>query len=87
MTTKLTLSIDEEVIKNAKRFSKKNGISVSRMVEIFLKQSVKTSPAKSTVKKEELPPLLKKMYGAAKTKDNRKYRDVYREYIIEKYAK
>lgn len=87
MTTKLTLSIDEEVIKNAKQFSQKNGISISRMVENFLKQSVEIQPSKKFVKKEELPPFLKKMYGAAKTKDKREYRDVYRDYIIEKYSR
>lgn len=87
MANKLTLSINEEVIKNAKYYSKKNGISISNMVENFLKQSIKSNPENEFVKKEDLPPLLKKMYGAVKTKDKREYRDIYREYIIEKYSK
>jgi len=36
MTTKLTLSIDSDIIKKAKRISHKRGVSISRMVEQFL---------------------------------------------------
>ena len=87
MTTKLTLSINKEVIKNAKLFSKKNGVSISRMVENFLKQSVNTHPEKTVANKDDLPPFLKKMHGAVKTNDKREYREVYRDYIREKYAR
>ena len=86
MTTKLTLSINKEVIKNAKELSQKSGISISQMVENFLKQSIKFHPEKKILKKEELPPFLKKMYGAVKTKDKREYKDVYQNYIAEKHS-
>ena len=36
MTTKLTLSIDEEKVKKAKRLSKKRGRSVSKLFEDFI---------------------------------------------------
>ena len=84
MTGKLTLSINKEVIKNAKQYSQKNGISISQMVENFLKQSVNIGASKKTGKSEDLPPFLKKMYGIAK--DKREYREVYREYVAEKYS-
>lgn len=86
MTTKLTLSINREVIKNAKQLSQKNGISISQMVENFLKQSIKDQPENTIRKKEELPAFLKKMHGAVKTKDKREYKDVYRNYISEKHS-
>jgi hypothetical protein len=38
MNAKLTLSIDQSVIKKAKRFSKKRGKSLSRMVEDYFQQ-------------------------------------------------
>jgi uncharacterized protein DUF6364 len=38
MTTKLTLSIDTRVIDEAKKFSRKKGISISKLVEGYLQQ-------------------------------------------------
>lgn len=86
MTAKLTLSVDRDVIKKAKQFSQTNGISISQMVETFLKQTMQDESPKKIQKMEELPPVLKKMYGAVKTKDKREYRNVYRSYIEEKYS-
>ena len=36
MTTKLTLSINEETVRKAKRMSRKKGKSISKMVEEYL---------------------------------------------------
>jgi len=36
MTTKLTLSIDEAVIKKAKKYAKENGRSLSALIESYL---------------------------------------------------
>jgi hypothetical protein len=41
MTTKLTLSIDEEKVKKAKRLSKKRGRSVSKLFEDFIDDAEK----------------------------------------------
>lgn len=38
MDTKITLSFDEEVIKNAKKFALKNNISLSRLTEFLLRK-------------------------------------------------
>lgn len=38
MSTKLTLSIDSKVIDDAKRYSKRKGISLSKLVEDHLRQ-------------------------------------------------
>ena len=42
MTTKLTLSIDTRVIDEAKKFSRKKGISISKLVEGYLQQISKS---------------------------------------------
>ena len=36
MTTKLTLSVDPAVVSRAKRFAKRQGVSVSSLVEAYL---------------------------------------------------
>lgn len=38
MDTKITLSFDEEVIKSAKNYAKRNGISLSRLTEFIYRQ-------------------------------------------------
>ena len=38
MDAKITLSFDEDVIKNAKKYANKNNISLSRLVEFLLKK-------------------------------------------------
>jgi hypothetical protein len=45
MTTKLTLSIDENTIKRAKRISSQQGKSISRMVEEYLNSLVEKKPS------------------------------------------
>jgi predicted nucleic acid-binding protein len=51
MTTKLTLSVDPAIISRAKRYAKRQGVSVSKLVEIYL-ASVSEQPAETG-----LPPL------------------------------
>ncbi len=51
---KLTLSIDERVIRRAKRFSRRHGTSVSRLVSEFLsslgREEGETTPAVSRLR-------------------------------------
>ncbi|TDG35455.1 hypothetical protein EZJ43_12555 [Pedobacter changchengzhani] len=57
MNTKLTLTIDESVIKQAKDYAAKQGRSLSAVVENYLKA---VSKKEEIVKKEqELSPMLK----------------------------
>ena len=51
MDAKVTLSFDEDVVKQAKRFAEKNNISLSRLVEFLLQKT--TSENYSSL--EELP--------------------------------
>ena len=44
MTTKLTLSIDEEKVKQIKCYSKKRGRSVSKLFEDYIDNVYKTEP-------------------------------------------
>lgn len=81
MSTKLTLSIDESVIKDAKEYAQKTGRSVSQLVESYLKAI--TSPSKK--QKSKLPPHLKRWHGAFKMEDERACQELMNETIWEKY--
>ena len=54
MTTKLTLSIDEEKVKQIKHYAKQNGISVSK----FLEKQIDTIIAEKPKKKQAASKLL-----------------------------
>lgn len=81
MSTKLTLSIDESVIRDAKEYAQKTGRSVSQLVESYLKAI--TNPTKK--KKSKLPPHLKRWHGAFKMEDESDYQALLNETIFEKY--
>lgn len=66
MSSKLTLLIDESVIKDAKDYALKTGRSVSKLVESYLK-AITINTQK---KKSGLPPYLKRWHGAFKAGNN-----------------
>ena len=71
MTTKLTLSIEKNVIRKAKNYAYKNGRSLSQVVQQYLES---ITEEKST-DKLEIPEKLKKLHGVAKiplSLDNKK---------------
>lgn len=58
MSTKLTLSLSESVIKSAKKYAKAKGTSISFIVESYLQQLVAASHPT-----QEISPQLKKLKG------------------------
>ncbi len=79
MNTKLTLRMDDSLIKSAKEYSAKTGKSVSRIVaDLF--EIIKNEELK---KDSELPPTVRSLYGALKGKAvNEKD---YKKHLEEKY--
>lgn len=81
MTTKLTLRLNETVIKKAKKTASKKGVSLSRMVEDYFKaigdqgaQEVRESP------------VLYEISGVLSgKKDAEQLRAGYRKHLAEKY--
>ena len=61
MTTKLTLTVEEDVIKKAKLYAKQTGRSLSELIEKYLETL--TSEDEN---KEGLSPKLRRMVGAVK---------------------
>ncbi len=79
MNTKLTLRMDDSLIKSAKAYSAKTGKSVSRIVaDLF--EIIKNEELK---KESELPPTVRSLHGVLKRKAvNEKD---YKKHLEEKY--
>lgn len=73
--SKLTLSVDEQVVREAKRYAAARGTSVSRLVERYL--GLLSKPPKS----EEQTPVLKMLRGSARSVSP----DAYRQHVDRKY--
>jgi hypothetical protein len=80
MTTKLTLSIDQEKVKKIKRISKKRGRSVSKLFEDYIDLMDKNENS------EELD--IMKIKGAfGKAPKNFDWKKIKMELLLEKYVK
>ncbi|MCW7481094.1 DUF6364 family protein [Leptospira kanakyensis] len=63
MNTKLTLSIDDKIIKHAKEFAKQRNKSLSRLVEDYLDG---LSSNNDPLKAKDIPPIARKLAGVLK---------------------
>jgi hypothetical protein len=79
MNTKLTLRMDEDVIRGAKRYSANVGKSVSQLVEDYLAVLARRSPKS----REDLPPRVARVGGALTGASLSE--DDYSAYLEEKY--
>jgi len=80
MNTKLTLNLNKSVIEEAKSYAKENQVSLSKLIENYLKSIVKKQD-KKTVK---ISPLVESLTGIIPSYlDERKD---YRDYLSEKYS-
>lgn len=82
MDTKLTLSLDESVIKKAKTFAKKNHTSLSQMVENYLSDLTRKEQQKD---EHEISPLIKGLSGVLQLPANYDYKKDRTKYLDEKY--
>jgi len=81
MGTKLTLRLDEKLIKNAKRAAKSQKVSVSRMVSDYFK-SISVQQKKEIIDS----PILSEIAGILPSKaDNKKLLKSYKKHIEDKY--
>lgn len=78
---KLTLSADEQVIRDAKRLASESGTSVSSMFERFVRsQSRRRKPA------NPVGPIARKATGVISMPANRTDREVLADALIKKYG-
>jgi hypothetical protein len=79
--TKLTLSVEEDVVEKAKQIAEANKTSVSAMFSQFVQSLASNRPRKS-----EIGPLTRKLTGVAKLPAGKDYKDVLTDALIEKYG-
>lgn len=82
MTTKLTLTIEQDVIKTAKSYAQNKGRSLSELIENYLKTLV--SKEKN---KDELSPRVKRLVGAVKLPKDFDYKKELENAIAKKHGK
>lgn len=82
MTTKLTLTVEKDVIELAKVYANKKGRSLSDLIESYLKTLVQKDN-----NKKPLSPNVKKLLGAVKVPKGFDYKKELEKTLNEKYSK
>jgi len=83
MNTKLTLTIEKEVIQSAKEYAEEKGQSLSELVENYLKL---ISITRKEIKPEELSPRIQRLRGVIKTSENMNYKKILTEELAKKHG-
>lgn len=83
MNTKLTLTIEKEVIEIAKEYAKEKGQSLSQMVENYFKL---VTVNRRKIKEKQLSPKVRKLRGIIKTNENIDYKQTLTEELAKKYG-
>ena len=81
MDMKLTLTIEQSVIEQAKRYAKKKERSLSDLIESYLKAITKESKAESV----EKTPIVQALKGSFHMSDNFDYKKELAKKLSEKY--
>jgi hypothetical protein len=82
MNTKLTLTIEEDVILKAKDYAMSTGDSLSNLVENYLKAVTKNT---LTNKKSDLTPIVKSLKGSFKAPADFDYKIELQKELSKKY--
>ena len=83
MNTKLTLTIEKEVIEIAKEYAKEKGQSLSEMVENYFKF---VTVKRIKIKEKQLSPKVRKLRGIIKADKDLDYTEILTEEISKKYG-
>lgn len=81
MDTKLTLTLEKDVIAEAKEYAKKKGISLSEMVENYFVMLTRASKSGEI----ELTSTVKSLKGSFNAPDDFDYKSILREQIAKKH--
>jgi hypothetical protein len=86
MNTKLTLSLEKEVIEQAKIYAKGTGRSLSEMVENYFRNLVEKPNENEEEEYKYLNPRLKRLIGIVKLPPDFDIKKAKEEYFKEKYG-
>ena len=79
MDTKLTLKLDKHIIESAKKYAKDKKISLSKLIETYLKSITKESEEKA-----DITPFVESLSGVIHLSES-DYKKDYSDYLNEKY--
>lgn len=82
MNTKLTLTIEKEIIEDAKEYAKEKGQSLSDLVENYFKLITKEN---REIKPKQLSPRIQRLRGILKVDKEFDYKQVLEEELTKKY--
>ncbi|HPG07040.1 MAG TPA: DUF6364 family protein [Saprospiraceae bacterium] len=82
MNTKLTLTIEKEIIEEAKVYAREKGQSLSDIVENYLKLLTKEQ---REIKPKQLSPRVQRLRGILKVDEDFDYKKVVEEELSKKY--
>jgi len=80
MNTKLTLNIDDNIIEEAKLYAKDNSVSLSKLIENYLRSLTKSKSAKV-----KISPLVESLTGVISSGRN-DYKKEYSDFLAKKYS-
>ncbi len=83
MNTKLTLTLEKEVIEIAKAYAKEKGQSLSEMVENYFKL---VTIDRRKIKPKELSPRVRRLRGIIKVSEKIDYKKTLTEELSKKYG-
>ena len=83
MNTKLTLTLEKEVIEIAKAYAKEKGQSLSEMVENYFKL---VTIDRRKIKPKELSPRIRRLRGIIKVTEKIDYKKTLTEELSKKYG-
>lgn len=84
MNTKLTLTIEKEVIQVAKQYAKEKGQSLSDLVENYFKLITND---RRPLKPKDLSPRIKRLRGIIKADKKLDYKEILTKELLKKYGK
>ncbi len=81
MNTKLTLSIDKEIIQKVKKYASQKKSSLSALIENYLVSVTNDH----TADENDISPLVKSLSGVLKLDEKSSYKKGYSDYLAGKY--
>ena len=83
MTSKLTLTLDNKIIETAKKYAKKNRISLSKLVEFYFKSL--SSESENHIK--NIQPITKELSGIARTTTTKSDKELLEDALNRKFLR
>lgn len=85
MKTKLTLSIEENIVEAAKEAARESGTSLSSVIENHLKLLLQNRKKKKDT--DKVSPRVRKLRGVAKLDKSKNYKELRADMLEDKYGK